>query len=114
MKELLQAYWRDANRVWVLNIGDIKPLEQPFGFAMDLAWNVSKFDFDMKEEYLRLYSERELNYHEAERILARWNLLANQTKTLFEQIPEDYKAAYYELVFYPVVSGATYYAVNIG
>lgn len=116
---------------------------------MDLAWDVSKFDFDMIPEYLRLYSERELgsehaddvaallmefnyligmrrfemvqpdtysvlNYHEAERILARWNLLANQTKTLFEQIPEDYKAAYYELVFYPVVSGATYYAVNIG
>ncbi|KAL1799266.1 hypothetical protein ACET3X_003303 [Alternaria dauci] len=148
LKELLQAYWREASEVWVFNVGDIKPLEQPFGFAMDLAWDISKFDFDMIPEYLRLYSEREfgteyadvaallmefnhligmrrfemvqpdtysvLNYHEAERILARWNMLADQTKTLFDRIPETYKATYYELVFYPIVSGATYYAVNIG
>jgi hypothetical protein len=149
LKELLQAYWRDANQVWVINVGDIKPLEQPFGFAMDLAWDVSKFDFDMIPAYLRLYAEREfgiehaddvaallmefnyligmrrfemvqpdtysvLNYHEAERILARWNTLADQTKTLYDRIQEDYKAAFYELVFYPLVSGATYYSVNVG
>jgi hypothetical protein len=33
---------------------------------------------------------------------------------LYEKIPESYKAVYYELVFYPLVSGATYYAVNLG
>jgi hypothetical protein len=149
LKELLQAYWRDANRIWVINVGDIKPMEHPFGFAMDLAWDVSKFDFDMIPMYLQLYAEREfgtehaediatllmefnhligmrrfemvhpgtysvLNYHEAERILARWTTLADRTKALYEEIPESYKAAYYELVFYPLVSGATYYAVNLG
>ena len=55
-----------------------------------------------------------LNYHEAERILAKWNTLAGRAKTLYNRIPEDYKAAFYELVFYPLVSGATYYAVNLG
>lgn len=148
LKELLQAYWRDANQVWVINVGDIKPLELPLGFAMDLAWDVSKFDFDMIPEYLRLYAEREfgpehaddtaallmefnyligmrrfemvqpdtysvLNYHEAETILTRWNTLRRETKALYDQMPRDHKAAFYELVFYPLVSGATYYAVNI-
>src|SRR6185437_14933757 len=23
LKELLQAFWRDANRIWVINVGDI-------------------------------------------------------------------------------------------
>jgi hypothetical protein len=40
--------------------------------------------------------------------------LAHRTKTLYEAIPADHKPAYYELVFYPLVSGATYYAVNLG
>ncbi|KAI4636186.1 hypothetical protein J4E83_001140 [Alternaria metachromatica] len=146
--KLLQAYWRDANQVWVINVGDVKPLELPFGFAMDLAWDISKFDFDMIPEYLRLYAEREfgmeraddiaallmefnyligmrrfemvqpdtysvLNYHEAETVLTRWNTLARGTKTLYDQMPDDHKAAFYELLFYPLVSGATYYAVNV-
>ncbi|KAF2680045.1 glycoside hydrolase family 115 protein [Lentithecium fluviatile CBS 122367] len=149
LKELLQAYWRDANRIWVINVGDIKPMELPFGFAMDLAWNTSRFDFDMIPMYLQLYTEREfgsahadriaellmefnhligmrrfemvhpgtysvLNYHEAERILARWRTLADQTKALYGEIADDDKPAYYELLFYPIVSGATYYAVNLG
>lgn len=124
-------------------------MELPFGFAMDLAWNASRFDFAMIPRYLNLYSEREfgtdhakdiasllmefsnligmrrfemvhpgtysvLNYHEAERVLARWTTLANRTTALYETIPNEYKPAFYELVFYPLVSGATYYAVNLG
>lgn len=149
LKELLQAYWRDANRIWVINVGDIKPMELPFNFAMDLAWNATNLDHAMIPAYLQLWAEREfraehseaiasllmefshligmrrfemvhpgtysvLNYHEAERVLARWRTLADRTKSLYEKILDDYKSAYYELVFYPIVSGATYYAVNIG
>ncbi|KAF2873902.1 hypothetical protein BDV95DRAFT_593196 [Massariosphaeria phaeospora] len=149
LKELSHAYWREADRIWVINVGDIKPMEVPLGFAMDLAWNVSQFDFDMIPNYLHLYAEREfgpdhaeevasllmefsnligmrrfemvhpgtysvLNYHEAERVSARWRILADRTKALYDNIAEDYKPAYYQLLFYPIVSGATSYAVNIG
>ena len=124
-------------------------MELPFGFAMDLAWNAPKFDFDMIPTYLKLYAEREfgaehadniasllmefsnligkrrfemvhpgtysvLNYHEAERILARWKTLAGHTKAVYDKIAKEYRPSYYQLVFYPIVSGATYYAVNIG
>ncbi|PVI01278.1 glycoside hydrolase family 115 protein [Periconia macrospinosa] len=149
LKELLQAFWRDANRIWVVNVGDIKPMELPLNFAMDIAWNANKFDFDMIPSYLHSYATREfgsehadeissllmefsnligmrrfemvhpgtystVNYHEAERILGRWRNLADQTKTVYSNMPEDFKPAYYELLFYPIVAGATYYAVNIG
>lgn len=124
-------------------------MELPFGFAMDLAWNASNFNFDMIPIYLRSYAEREfgsehaesismllmelshligmrrfemvhpgtysvLNYHEAERILMRWTNLAERTKSLYELVQEPYKATFYQLVFYPIVAGATYYAINIG
>ncbi|CAI6340113.1 unnamed protein product [Periconia digitata] len=149
LKELLQAFWRDANRIWVVNVGDIKPMELPLNFAMDIAWNANKFDFNMIPSYLHSYASREfgiayadeiasllmefsnligmrrfemvhpgtfstLNYHEAETILGRWKHLANQTKALYDIIPQELSPAYYELLYYPIVAGATYHAINIG
>lgn len=33
------AYRRDARAMWIVNVGDIKPMEYPLGFFMALAWN---------------------------------------------------------------------------
>ncbi|KAL5340451.1 hypothetical protein BJX70DRAFT_407142 [Aspergillus crustosus] len=51
-KELYQAYERGADRIWVINVGDIKPVEIPLSFVLDLAWNVSRFDFSTIPTYL--------------------------------------------------------------
>ncbi|KAI7474202.1 glycoside hydrolase family 115 protein [Hortaea werneckii] len=37
--QLLQAYSRKANQIWVFNVGDLKPLECPLSFAMAMAWD---------------------------------------------------------------------------
>jgi hypothetical protein len=70
LKGLLQAYRRKANPICVINVGDVKPMKQPFGFVMDLAWDVSKFDFDMIRMYLQLYAERGFGTEQAENIAA--------------------------------------------
>jgi hypothetical protein len=54
-----------------------------------------------------------LNYHDVEKILARWPTLADKTRYLYDSIPDPYKAACCELVFYTLVSGATYYTVHL-
>ncbi|QIK78038.1 hypothetical protein G7077_03040 [Sphingomonas piscis] len=33
------AYRRDARNLWVVNVGDIKPMEYPLSFFMKMAWN---------------------------------------------------------------------------
>lgn len=43
-------------------------MELPFAFAMDLAWNSSRFDFDMVPEYLRAFASREFGHEHAEEI----------------------------------------------
>ncbi|KAI0201162.1 hypothetical protein F4808DRAFT_128973 [Astrocystis sublimbata] len=58
-KELYQAYERGVDRIWVINIADIKPLEMPFGFIMDLAWNTSSVDFGTIPSYLKAFASRE-------------------------------------------------------
>ncbi len=33
------AYESGADRLWIVNVGDIKPMEYPLSFFMDMAWN---------------------------------------------------------------------------
>jgi hypothetical protein len=39
-EELRKAYDAGASRLWVINVGDIKPTEIGFEFAMSLAWRI--------------------------------------------------------------------------
>lgn len=58
-KELYHALEHGATQIWVINVADIKPLEMPFAFTMNLAWNKSHFDFDEILGYVRAFVARE-------------------------------------------------------
>lgn len=38
-QQMTLAYERGARNIWIVNVGDIKPMEYPLGFFMALAWN---------------------------------------------------------------------------
>lgn len=42
--EMTKAYQFGANRLWVLNVGDIKPSEMETQFFLDMAWDVKKWN----------------------------------------------------------------------
>jgi hypothetical protein len=56
---------RGADRLWVINVGDIKPMEVPLGMAMDMAWNINKFTADKFLSYLEAYATREFGKEHA-------------------------------------------------
>ncbi len=37
------AYKYGADRIWIVNVGDIKPMELPIQFFLDYAWNTKKW-----------------------------------------------------------------------
>ena len=39
-QQLYEAYYHGASRLWVLNVGDIKPLEYQLSLFMDMAWDI--------------------------------------------------------------------------
>ncbi|KAI9463081.1 hypothetical protein F5148DRAFT_1150331 [Russula earlei] len=41
--EMSKAYAYQAGRLWVFNVGDLKPAEEEIQFSMDLAWNVQQW-----------------------------------------------------------------------
>ncbi|KAL7649104.1 hypothetical protein ACMYSQ_012449 [Aspergillus niger] len=40
-QQLRRAYDHGITNIWVINVGDIKPLELPFTFAMSMAWDIN-------------------------------------------------------------------------
>ncbi|KAM0438675.1 hypothetical protein ACHAPT_001431 [Fusarium lateritium] len=41
--QLRHAYNRNVRQIWLFNVGDLKPLEVPITWAMNLAWNINRF-----------------------------------------------------------------------
>ena len=42
-EQLNLAYQSGINRIWIINVGDLKPKEMPISFIMDYAWGPSGF-----------------------------------------------------------------------
>ena len=45
-EELKKSYDNGADRYWLLNVGDIKPMELGMQTFFDMAWNINAFDFE--------------------------------------------------------------------
>lgn len=41
--ELTKAYTYGARKIWVFNVGDIKPAEKEISFVMELAWDIDRW-----------------------------------------------------------------------
>jgi Glycosyl hydrolase family 115/Gylcosyl hydrolase family 115 C-terminal domain len=50
------AYEYGAKQVWVVNVGDLKPMEFPISFFLDYAWNPNKWPASRLDEYTRLWA----------------------------------------------------------
>ncbi|CAI7597056.1 unnamed protein product [Penicillium pancosmium] len=50
--QLNEAHQRNARKIWVFNIGDIKPIEVPLTFAMSMAWNINSVRRDNIPQFL--------------------------------------------------------------
>lgn len=54
--ELTKAYTFGAQKIWVFNVGDIKPAEKELSFAMDLAWDVDQWSPVKANGYIRQWA----------------------------------------------------------
>jgi hypothetical protein len=57
-----------ANRIWIVNVGDLKPMEFPTQFFLDYAWNPAKWPADRLPEYTRRWAEQQFGPAHAEEI----------------------------------------------
>lgn len=53
------SYRLGANRIWIVNVGDIKPMEFPIQFFLDFAWNPNAWPAERLGEYHRRWAEQQ-------------------------------------------------------
>ncbi|KIO51668.1 glycosyl hydrolase 115 family protein [Flavobacterium hibernum] len=47
------AYQYGVDKIWIVNVGDIKPMEFPIEFFLDMAWNPEKFNAGNLDQYYK-------------------------------------------------------------
>ncbi|PSN69553.1 hypothetical protein BS50DRAFT_618603 [Corynespora cassiicola Philippines] len=63
--QLTSAWDNGIRKIWVFNVGDIKPQELPLTFALSLAWNVQSIRSWQVPDFLRTFSTREFGSEKA-------------------------------------------------
>ncbi len=56
--ELTKAYTYGARKIWVFNVGDIKPAEKEISFVMDLAWNINRWKPSEAHNYIKYWAAK--------------------------------------------------------
>jgi hypothetical protein len=67
-EQMSLAYEYGARRIWIVNVGDLKPMEYPIEFFMNLAWNPARWPKEKLGEFTRQWAEREFGPAHAEEI----------------------------------------------
>jgi len=136
-EQMKLTYEHGVNKIWIVNVGDIKPMEFPISFFFDYAWNPNAIqakdlpnyyknwvkrqfgDFYTEEiaDLLALYTKYNArrtpemltpetysieNYREADRVVEEYQHLLEKSTKIYEQLPENYKSAFYQLVHSPI------------
>jgi hypothetical protein len=58
-EQMTLAHEYGANRIWIVNVGDLKPLELPIEFFLRFAWNPRAWPKEKIPDYSRRWAERE-------------------------------------------------------
>ena len=131
-----------ADRIWIVNVGDLKPMEFPIEFFLSLAWNPARWPKESIREFGTLWAAREFgpehageiadivskyakyngrrkpellelgtysqeNYREADSVAADFQAIVDQAEKIYQQLPDNQKDAFYQLVLYPTKASAT-------
>jgi hypothetical protein len=89
------AYDHGVNRLWIVNVGDIKPMEYPTEFFLDYAWNPDAWPAERLPEYTRLWAERQFGEKFAKEIA---DILTKYTQFNSRRKPELLSPDTYGLV----------------
>jgi len=56
-EQLNLAYQSGIDRIWIINVGDLKPKEMPINFIMDYAWNPDAIKAGDEKAWLEKFAE---------------------------------------------------------
>jgi hypothetical protein len=91
------AYEYNARQVWIVNVGDLKPMEYPISFFMDYAWAPNKWPAKRLPDYVKTWAALQFGAENAARIA---DILTQYTRFNSRRKPELLDQNTYSLVNY--------------
>lgn len=93
------AVERVATRLWVLNVGDLKPYERETEFFLTYGWNSSRWNPDNLNTFVSGWAQREfdLNPEQANTVA---DIVANLTMFNARRKPELWNSTTFSLINY--------------
>ncbi|KAI7774962.1 hypothetical protein LA080_007515 [Diaporthe eres] len=96
-EQMHMAYARGADRIWIVNVGDLKPVEIPISHFLDMAYDAETWDVDSTSDWATAWAAREFGPDLAANIsslMTHYGTMANRRK--FELIePQSYSVINY-------------------
>lgn len=74
-EQLTLAYENGIDRLWILNVGDLKPMEYPISQFMDMAWNPRKYDVNNITRHTRDWCAQQFGEEQADEAAILLNLI---------------------------------------
>lgn len=97
--QLSLALDRHANRIWVINVGDLKPYEMNTEFFITYGWNSSKWNMNNLESFVSAWAQREFDLSDSDS-LAVAEIMGNLTRWNNRRKPELLNSTTFSLVNY--------------
>lgn len=91
------AYEHSVDKVWIVNVGDIKPVEFPIEFFLDYAWNPEYWNESNLNDYYYQWAKDNFGGENTEEIA---NLLKMYSKYNANRKPELLDSSSYSLIHY--------------
>jgi hypothetical protein len=93
-EQMHMAWEYNARQIWIVNVGDIKPMEFPISFFLDYAWNPEKIGADDLQKYTEQWAAAQFGKKYARDIA---DILAKYAKYNSRRKPELLDANTYNL-----------------
>lgn len=90
---------RDASRIWIVNVGDLKPYEMDTEFFISYGWDSSKWNRNNLNNFVTGWAQREFALGQADALEVS-DIIANLTRFNARRKPELWNSTTYSLTNY--------------
>ncbi|KAI0742887.1 hypothetical protein C8Q80DRAFT_1191287 [Daedaleopsis nitida] len=97
--QMSTAVARDANTIWILNVGDLKPYEMHSEFFLTLGWDASKWTPSNLHTFVTSWAQREFDLSPSD-AAAVAGIVGNVTRHNARRKPELWNSTTYSLTNY--------------
>lgn len=98
-EQMSLAIQRNATRLWIVNVGDLKPLEREAEWFLSYGYDSSVWNADNLDTYVSRWAQRDFGLEEADASIVT-SVVANLTRFNARRTPELLAPETYSLIYY--------------